>query len=153
MTRASTNPHHLLAPLRELWLALPSSTARAEIGAKSRGGINTLKKHKASISDLDVQALKSLYDRPGPASPTEIAAEFTIDAFVERVRSLITDDKALVQRLIRFAQGHELLKSNAERAMKLAQDSTQALETYQKQVKTLEERNKLLVVRHTQMCV
>jgi len=54
---------------------------------------------------------------------------------------LIVDDRALIERLVRFAQAHDLLKKNAERAQKLAQESSIALETYQKQVKALEERN------------
>jgi hypothetical protein len=45
-----------------------------------------------------------------------------------------------MERLIRFTQAHDLLKKNAERAQKLAQESNAALETYQKQVRTLEER-------------
>ncbi|KAH9174501.1 hypothetical protein EDB89DRAFT_1951208 [Lactarius sanguifluus] len=42
--------------------------------------------------------------------------------------------------LIRFAQAHDLLKKNAEHAQKLAQDSNAVLETYQCQVRTLEEQ-------------
>ena len=57
-----------------------------------------------------------------------------------RVQALIADDRALMERLIRFAQAHDLLKKNAERAQKLAQDSNAALETYQRQVRTLEEQ-------------
>jgi hypothetical protein len=57
------------------------------------------------------------------------------------VQALIADDRALIERLIRFAQAHDLLKKNAERAQKLAQESNGALETYSKQVKTLEDRN------------
>jgi methionyl-tRNA synthetase len=132
---------------------MPSPEARAKVGGKAKGGINGRKSHKPSISDLDVQALKSFYDTPSPTSPVDVDVQFTFDAFVERVRSLIADDKALVQRLVRVAQGNVSLKSNAERATKLAQDTTRALETYQKQVRTLEERNALLAARHTQMCV
>lgn len=61
------------------------------------------------------------------------------------MQSLIADDKALIERLVRFAQAHDLLKKNAERAQKLAQESSVALETYQKQVKVLEDRNQTLV--------
>ena len=66
---------------------------------------------------------------------------FTIEAFAGQVRALINDDKALIERLVRFAQAHEMLKKNADRAQKLAREGTLALETYQKQVRTLEERN------------
>ncbi|KAF9567397.1 hypothetical protein CPC08DRAFT_656557 [Agrocybe pediades] len=122
-----------------------------------------------SLSDLDVRSLKALYnpsntnhtrgvgDRgstsstvsslmfnpASPVTPTSTAtnsAPFSLPAFAARVQALINDDRALIERLIRFAQAHDLLKKNAERAQKLAQDGTHALETYQKQVRTLEER-------------
>ena len=112
-----------------------------------------------SISDLDVRALKSLYTPgggyppsgagvngggSGSSSPTRDSmgmgpGMFSVEAFAQRVQALISDDRALMERLIRFAQAHDLLKKNAERAQKLAQESNAALETYQKQVRTLEE--------------
>jgi hypothetical protein len=73
---------------------------------------------------------------------------FTVEAFASRVQALITDDRALIERLLRFAQAHDLLKKNAERAQKLAQEGNMALETYQKQVRTLEERNMSITARH-----
>jgi methyl-accepting chemotaxis protein len=115
-----------------------------------------------SISDLDVRTLKTLYTPGGsgsgpgvgadrsasPASPTTSTdgggggaglGVFSVEAFAQRVQALISDDRALMERLIRFAQAHDLLKKNAERAQKLAQESNAALETYQRQVRTLEE--------------
>ncbi len=100
-----------------------------------------------SLSELDVRTLKTLYDTRQPAnspissSPKPGTEPFTIEAFAQRVQALINDDKALIERLIRFAQAHDLLKKNAERAQKLAQDGNSAMETYQKQVKMLDERN------------
>ena len=67
-------------------------------------------------------------------------AIFSIEAFALRAQALIADDRALMERLIRFAQVHDLLKKNAERAQKLAQDSNAALETYQRQVQKLQEQ-------------
>ncbi|KAH8989754.1 hypothetical protein EDB92DRAFT_842398 [Lactarius akahatsu] len=120
-----------------------------------------------SISDLDVRALKSLHTPGGGGTNTNGASAAppnsgsgtpgsprlpvvdggglgpgasSIEAFVLRVQALITDDHALMERLIRFAQAHDLFKKNAERAQKLAQDSSAALETYQRQVRTLEEQ-------------
>ena len=100
---------------------------------------------------MDVRALKTLYN-PGsgssaggladPASPTTMTdgvGVFSVESFAQRVQALISDDRALMERLIRFAQAHDLLKKNAERAQKLAQESNAALETYQRQVRTLEE--------------
>lgn len=102
-----------------------------------------------SISDMDVRALKTLYgsgsSAGGPADPasptttTDGMGVFSVEAFAQRVQALISDDRALMERLIRFAQAHDLLKKNAERAQKLAQESSVALETYQRQVRTLEE--------------
>jgi hypothetical protein len=105
---------------------------------------------------MDVRALKTLYtpgvsgpsaggpaDRaatpPPPPTTTDGMGVFSVEAFAQRVQALISDDRALMERLIRFAQAHDLLKKNAERAQKLAQDSNTALETYQRQVRTLEE--------------
>lgn len=64
-----------------------------------------------------------------------------------RVQALVADDRALIERLVRFAQAHDLLKKNAERAQKLAQESSNALETYQKQVNMLEERNLTMIAK------
>ena len=104
---------------------------------------------------MDVRALKTLYTPGGsgssagtgppgsPRSPVDGGAAalgtFSVEAFAMRVQALIADDRALMERLIRFAQAHDLLKKNAERAQKLAQESNTALETYQRQVRTLEE--------------
>ncbi len=101
---------------------------------------------------MDVRALRTLYT-PGssgssaggqadpalPATTTDGMGVFSVEAFAQRVQALISDDRALMERLIRFAQAHDLLKKNAERAQKLAQESNAALETYQRQVRTLEE--------------
>lgn len=142
--------------LQNLWARLPSVEARAKLGAKN--SVKSPKSPKSpslgnnpSISELDVRSLKSLYDSPSmPAYPNSSPKEpFTVEGFAERVNSLLADDKAIIERLIRMASGHELLKTNAERARKLALDSSQGLETYQKQVKTLEERNATLVLRNT----
>lgn len=111
---------------------------------------------KQSLSEMDVRSLKALYDstkaqsRPGtPGSPS--ITGFTIEAFISRVQSLIADDRALIERLIRFAQAHDLLKKNAERAQKLAMDASAALETYQKQVKTLEDRDSALSDKNAEL--
>ncbi|KAF5322596.1 hypothetical protein D9619_000538 [Psilocybe cf. subviscida] len=122
-----------------------------------------------SLSDLDVRSLKSLYQasaaannsNPGssgtngattPTSPKPPPSpSFTVEAFAARVQALVADDKALIERLVRFAQAHDLLKKNAERAQKLAQDGNHALETYQKQVRMLEERSMTMTARQNAM--
>ncbi|KAK7062161.1 Up-regulated during septation-domain-containing protein [Favolaschia claudopus] len=140
----------VIALLQPLWAILPSPEARAAKFGQQRfragsGSVSPAappSPNPTSLSDLDVRSLKSLYDPRTPSSPTPGGnGAFSVDAFVSRVQALITDDRALIERLVRFAQAHDLLKKNAERAQKLAQDGSAALETYQKQVRTLEERN------------
>lgn len=136
--------------LQPLWAILPSPEARAtKLGATSKNfrtgsPIPNSTTTISSLSELDVRTLKTLYDtrqQGVPASPKPSSEPFSIEAFALRVQALLNDDKALIERLIRFAQAHDLLKKNAERAQKLAQDGNAAMETYQKQVKILEERN------------
>jgi hypothetical protein len=43
----------------------------------------------------------------------------------------VLDDRALMERLIRFTRAHGFLKKNTERAQKLVQESNVAPETYQ----------------------
>lgn len=102
---------------------------------------------------MDVRSLKTLYDPKGFAITSSAVGTFTVEAFAARVQALVADDRALIERLLRFAQAHDLLRKNAERAQKLAQDSSVALETYQKQVKTLEDRNLTLMSAQATMWV
>jgi hypothetical protein len=99
----------------------------------------------SSLSELDVRSLKSLYDstrQTATSSPKPVNnGIFSIETFAGQVQALINDDRALIERLVRFAQAHDMLKKNADRAQKLAREGTLALETYQKQVRMLEERN------------
>ena len=126
---------------------------KATVGSPTLGSPSG--KGAASLSEMDVRSLKTLYDPNGyPLSARPTGPEvFTVEAFAARVQALIADDRALIERLIRFAQAHDLLKKNAERAQKLAQESNSALETYQKQVKMLEERNVALVAKQTTLYV
>ena len=68
----------------------------------------------ASISDMDVRSLKTLYtpgtpSLNGSAGPNGAAGAvpgvgaFTVEAFAARVQALVADDRALIERLIRFA--------------------------------------------------
>ncbi|KAJ7223959.1 Up-regulated during septation-domain-containing protein [Mycena rebaudengoi] len=140
------------AILQPLWAILPSPEARAAKFGSARSfragsaGSNSPTQpsspNPSSLSDLDVRSLKALYDSRSPSSPVPgSGVPFSVEAFATRVQALIQDDRALIERLLRFAQAHDLLKKNAERAQKLAAEGSGALETYQKQVRTLEERN------------
>lgn len=152
----------IIAVLRPIWAILPSPEARTgKMGTRFRTGSPTgspvATKPSASLSEMDVRSLKTLYDPKGFPSPSLSGSmggsSFTVEAFVDRVQALISDDRALIERLIRFAQAHDLLKKNAERAQKLAQESNGALETYQKQVKMLEERNRTLTSKQASLYV
>ena len=135
----------LIARLKALWAILPSPEARANkmgtrVGGKahssplsSPGGVGQ------SLSELDVRSLRSLYERK-LGSLDVPPGEFSVESFSQRVQALVADDRALIERLIRFAQSHDLLKNNADRAQRLARESSQALETYQKQLKMLQDR-------------
>ena len=163
----------ILQILIPIWNILPSTEARAAKFSHSRqfrtagipGSPSSSHSHLGSpggpkaaitsLSELDVRSLKSLYELSRssssgsqPLSPAG-GSNFSIEGFASRVQALIQDDRALIERLLRFAQAHDLLKKNAERAQKLAQEGTTALETYQKQVRTLEERNANMAGRVT----
>jgi hypothetical protein len=175
--RPSEDMDRIMSSLRTLWCMLPSRETRAAKTAYVRAGSPTsplrinnisgsgtsnggsrLGDPSPSLSDLDVRALKALYD-PRANSPSPIfntlsnSSDFTIDGFAQRVQALVADDRAIIERLLRFAQAHDLLKNNAERAQKLAQESSMGLETYSKQVKALEERNSTLVGKQTALWV
>ncbi|EIN10854.1 hypothetical protein PUNSTDRAFT_85232, partial [Punctularia strigosozonata HHB-11173 SS5] len=150
-TSSDGDASKMVSILLPIWNVLPSPEARAvkmtprsQVGSPIAPGspsVSSPKTKRPSLSDLDVRTLKSLYDSPGGAPRTPVGGPFSIESFASRVQALIADDRALIERLVRFAQAHDLLKKNAERAQKLALESNAALETYQKQVKTLEERN------------
>ncbi|KAF8592660.1 hypothetical protein K439DRAFT_1650281 [Ramaria rubella] len=143
-SKASEEHLRIMAALRGLWAMLPSVEARVSKMGKNSSLATPTPLGSPSLADLDVRALKALYDpKVGFTSPT-LSGDFTVEEFVQRVQALIADDRALVERLIRFAQSHDLLRNNAERAQKLAQDSSKGLEMYQTQVKALEDRNSAL---------
>ena len=168
VTQAPTQPPveykgdaaQLVALLQPVWAILPSAEARASrLGSRSfrvsspNGTASpvTPSRSGTSLAEMDVRSLKSLYDPKGVSMQASAGGAFTVEAFAERVQALVADDRALIERLIRFAQAHDLLKKNAERAQKLATDSSSALETYQKQVKTLEDRNISLMTQQAEM--
>ncbi|PVF93720.1 hypothetical protein CPB86DRAFT_714806 [Serendipita vermifera] len=164
-SRNSEDMDRVMSVLRQLWALLPSREARAARSmARSASPSSPLRTTggrlgeppSPSLADLDVRALKALYDpRNNASSPlfnnNSNPADFSIDAFAQKVQALVADDRAIIERLLRFAQSHELLKNNAERAQKLAQESSLGLETYQKQVKLLEDRNATMMMKQTDM--
>ncbi|KAK0461786.1 Up-regulated during septation-domain-containing protein [Desarmillaria tabescens] len=152
----------IVAILQPLWTMLPSPEARAakfNIQRQFRTGSPTASAPSSpsslghnnsakSLSDLDVRSLKALYDIRSGANSSPNPGSFTVEAFAARVQALVSDDRSLIERLLRFAQAHDLLKKNADRAQKLAQEGSIALETYQKQVRMLEDRNMSMASRY-----
>lgn len=143
-----------------LWAILPSAEGRAAKLSSTQANRDPSSPHVLGsprtgrppnapplISDADVRSLRMLYDPNGPYLSPPPPGKFSIDAFGAKVRALVADDRAIVERLLKFASTHELLKTNAEKAQKLAQESTVSLKTYQDQVQTLEGRNNTLASR------
>lgn len=154
----NTDVKKLIGILQPVWAALPSPETRAsKFGARKANsptvGPGSPTIPASSLSDLDVRSLKTLYDGRQTYPTLDNLGPFSVEAFASRVQALMADDRALIERLTRFAQAHDLLKKNAERAQKLAQESSLALETYQKQVKALEERNMTLASSQAILCV
>ncbi len=121
-----------------------SPTASAPSSPSGLGHNNTAK----SLSDLDVRSLKSLYDIRLGASSSPNPGTFTVEAFAAGYKRWWRTIGRSLNALLRFAQAHELLKKNADRAQKLAQEGSTALETYQKQVRMLEDRNMSVTARY-----
>ncbi|CAE7224207.1 unnamed protein product [Rhizoctonia solani] len=156
----SAELNKIMSILIALWAVLPSAEGRAAklssthqnrdpLAPHVLGSPRTLRPSNAPplISDADIRSLRLLYDPNGPFLSPPPPGKFSIDAFNAKVRALVADDRAIIERLIKFASTHELLKTNAEKAQKLAQESTISLKTYQDQVQTLEERNNTMASR------
>jgi hypothetical protein len=108
----------------EVWRILPNPKQRAQASLiNPQTGLSNSGLASPSQA-LDFVALQAVY------KPTE--ERFAgIDEMLNRVRGLVDDGRLLVERTIRTGQDRELLKTNAARAKKLAEDSRKGLETYQ----------------------
>ncbi|KAG8724871.1 hypothetical protein FRC11_001970 [Ceratobasidium sp. 423] len=160
----SAELNQIMSVLIALWAILPSAEGRATklstthqnrdpLAPHVLGSPRTLRPAHAPplVSDADIRSLRLLYDPNGPFLSPPPPGKFSIDAFNTKVRALVADDRAIIERLIKFASTHELLKTNAEKAQKLAQESTVSLKTYQDQVQTLEERNNTMTQRQASL--
>ncbi|QRV72680.1 Up-regulated during septation protein [Ceratobasidium sp. AG-Ba] len=154
----SAELQQLMSVLNALWTILPSPEARASkltsppsnpMSPRTTAGPPRTPRTPGPplISEADIRSLRTLYDPNGPFLSPAPPGKFNIDSFATKVRGLIADDRAIIDRLLKFASTHDLLKTNAEKAQKLAQESTVSLRTYQEQVRTLEDRNNTLQSR------
>jgi len=154
----------IISILRPLWTILPSPEARAaNIGNTNqesrRTSLPTLAgSHSpgpvSSLSESDVRSFNDATLQSPTFSPkldnnsnNGNNGTFTIEAFAGQVMALINDDRALIERLVKLSQTHDLLKQNVDKAEKLAREGAVASDGYQKQVKTLEARNMGMVVK------
>lgn len=132
-------PEHRAAKLN-MRHHLRATSSISSPGGASRCGI-------PSLSDIDVRALKVLYDAKSPHAT--VGGNFSIEAFVARAQALVIDDRALIECLIRSARAHDLLKKNAERAENLAQESNARLEAYQQHLTMLKDQNHSLLIKQS----
>jgi hypothetical protein len=108
----------------EVWTLLPALSRRVEASLASPTGSSTGSVANPSVQ-LNLSALQALYTPNGEAFGG-------VDEMVRRIRGLVDDGKVLVDRMIRMDKEKEVHKSNAAKAKKLVEDSSHALETYQK---------------------
>ncbi|ORY24377.1 Up-regulated during septation-domain-containing protein [Naematelia encephala] len=121
----------------EVWRLLPSPARRirAELIDARTGQPNS---SVASPNHaLDLAALQQLYS---PASATGDEKFGGIEEMIKRIRGMVDDGRLLVDRVVRLGQERDLHKGNALKAKRLAEESTRGLETYQQQVRVLEDR-------------
>ncbi|TIB69499.1 hypothetical protein E3Q08_03358 [Wallemia mellicola] len=113
--------------LRALWKILPTSTQRD-------GKERLIESNSATLSQSDVDKLKQVLSR----SKERTFEHFDLKTFVQRVKTLIDDNRLFLERILNNAETANLYKSNAEKAHKLALDFKTALEAYKRQVLDLQ---------------
>ena len=108
----------------EVWRILPPTSRRAEADLiDPRTGQSNAALSSPS-SAVNFAALQRLYVPHNEGFSG-------IDEMLNRVRAMVDDGRLLVERCCRLGSERELLKQNAARAKKLAEDSRASLETYQ----------------------
>jgi hypothetical protein len=120
----TTELDSIAGQFNEVWRILPPTSRRAEADLIDP---RTGQSNSSLISPsraLKFAALQQLY--------VPHNENFSgIDEMLNRVRALVDDGKSMVERCCRLGSERELLKQNAARAKKLAEDSRASLETYQ----------------------
>ncbi|QRW01726.1 Up-regulated during septation protein [Ceratobasidium sp. AG-Ba] len=148
----SAELQQLMSVLNALWTILPSPEARASkltsppsnpMSPRTTAGPPRTPRTPGPplISEADIRSLRTLYDPNGPFLSPAPPGKFNIDSFATKVRGLIADDRAIIDRLLKFASTHDLLKTNAEKAQKLAQEYCQPKDS--RQAALLEEIEQL----------
>jgi hypothetical protein len=110
-------------PLQELFRLLPPSN---EASRRSLSQDTDLREYREALTNAR---------RPrGDFSLDVRNQKFSVEALVDRVRSLIEDDKRLVDRLMKHEESRDGFKAEAERTQRMLDESKEGLATYQKQV-------------------
>ena len=108
----------------EVWRILPPASRRVEADLIDPRTGQSNPSLVSPSKALNFAALQQLY--------VPHNEDFSgIDEMLNRVRALVDDGRLMVERCCRLGSERELLKQNAARAKKLAEDSRASLETYQ----------------------
>lgn len=108
----------------DIWCDLPQASTRVEAGlVDSRTG-QPNKSFSIPSTPVNVEALQRVY-QPHEEQFSSIAE------MISRVRGMVDDGRIIVERCANLGKERDLLKTNAARAKKLAEDSRRGLETYQ----------------------
>ncbi|TXT14708.1 uncharacterized protein COLE_00901 [Cutaneotrichosporon oleaginosum] len=114
--------------LAKAWSVLPAPAAAGDAGLSDPRIVSP-------NSYINFAALQRAYAGP-PASDKYPG----IDQLLDRIRSVVSDGRILVERMANLEKDKERHKANASKAAKLVGNSQQALETYKRQVDHLEEQ-------------
>lgn len=120
----STELDSIAGQFNEVWRILPppSRRAQADLIDPRTGQSNSALTSPSQA--INFAALQQLYVPHNEGFSG-------IDEMLNRVRAMVDDGRLLVERCCRLGSERELLKQNAARAKKLAEDSRASLETYQ----------------------
>lgn len=110
-----------LKDLQDLWRSIPPLESRL-----------------AARSSSDLSVLKTAFETPrrplGNFLADVTGAKFTVDALVERIRTLLAEDVKLVQKLVTFETAKESDRVEVERVTKALAESSASLQANQAEV-------------------
>ncbi|TIA95560.1 hypothetical protein E3P94_03652 [Wallemia ichthyophaga] len=128
MTEDRLSTETLGLVVRGLWNAIPSPITQRSPSHP------LIVSTSPTLSQPDIETLKQVLQR----SKERHSDRFSLSAFTARVKTLVSDNRHFIERILLNAETANLYKSNAEKAHKLALDFKMALEAYKKQVVDLQ---------------
>ena len=123
------------ATLSHLWTLLPSESTPTPSSARSNASFSS-----ARAAGLQPAGDFDLAHFVGTFSTANKSPYPGVEAFSSRLKGFVEDALTVVERTGKYARERDIHKSNSERAQRLVMESRGALETYQRQVRALEER-------------